>query len=198
VAVASGGERRHAVQLFDPDLSYRASCLAFGDPGRPFRGACRLASEGELLFVAEALGRCVQVFRSGVFLFAFHLTTASGERFEPSALAPLGDGRIVVGCRSPSSALLLVDGAGRPLRRLAEEGEEEGRVLAPIDAVIEPGSDDRHARLFVLDRDGLRVQVFTLEGRSLGSIALAGDGAARARGSSPEVRQAPPGSKGGR
>lgn len=174
VAIACGGERRHALQLFEPDLSFRASCAALGDPGRSFRGLCRLASEGELLHAAEALGRCVQVFRSGAFLFAFHLTDALGERFEPSALAALGDGRLVVGCRAPRSALFLVDGAGRPLRRLAGEGEEEGAVHDPTDAVVEPGADDRHTRLFVIDRDGLRVQVFTLEGRCLGAISLAG------------------------
>jgi len=174
VAIASGGERRHALQLFETDLSWRASLAALGDPGRPFRGLCRLASGGELLYAAEALGRCVQVFRSGAFLFAFHLTDARGERCEPSALAALGDGRLVVGCRVPRSALFLVDGAGRPLRQLAREGEEEGAVHLPTDAVVESGADDRHARLFVIDRDGLRVQVFTLEGRCLGSISLSG------------------------
>jgi hypothetical protein len=172
VAIACGGERRHALQLFDPDLSLRASLPALGDPGRPYRGLCRLASGGELLYAAEALGRCVQVFRAGAFLFAFHLTDARGERFEPSALAALGDGRLVVGCRGPRSALFLVDGAGRPLRQLASDGEEEGAVHLPTDAVVEAGADDRHARLFVIDRDGLRVQVFTLEGRCLGSISL--------------------------
>ena len=199
VAIACGGERRHALQLFDPELSFRTSCAAFGEAGRPFRGICRLASEGGLLFVAEGLGRCVQVFRSGTFLFAFHLTDAHGERFEPSALATVGDGRLVVGCRAPRSALFLVDGAGRPQRMLADEGEEEGAVLAPSDAVVEPGADDRHARVFVIDRDGLRVQVFTLEGRCLGAIPL-GAGPARADSRSlglaaPEV---PPGKKGGR
>lgn len=197
VAIACGGERRHALQLFDPDLAFRSSCAALGEPGRAFRGVCRLASEGELLYAAESLARRVQVFRSGVFLFAFHLTDAGGERFEPSALAVLGDGRLVVGCRAPRSALFLVDGAGRPLRKLAEEGEDEGAVLVPSDAVVEPGADDRHARLFVIDRDGLRVQVFTLEGRCLGAFWPAGSPPDDSKGSFPELGRAPR-NKGGR
>ncbi len=181
LAIACGGEQRHAVQLFDLDFSYRASCAALGDPQRAFRGVCRLAAHGERLYVAEALARCVQVFRAGEFLFAFHLTTRDGERLEPSALAPLADGRLVVGCRAPHSALLLVDPAGRPLRVLAQEGAEEGGVLEPSDVVVEPGADDRHTRLFVIDRDGLRVQAFTLDGRCLGVIPLAAPAAARRR-----------------
>lgn len=182
VAIACGGARRHALQLFEPDLSFRASLAARGDPGRPFRGLCRLASAGELLFAAEALGRCVQVFRSGTFLFAFHLADARGEHFEPSALAALGDGRLVVGCSAPRSALFLLDGAGRVIRQLAGEGEEEGSVQLPSDVVVEQEAEDRHARMFVIDRDGVRVQVFTLEGRCLGAIALAGALTSDARG----------------
>lgn len=172
IAIASAGEQRHAVQLFEPGLVWRASCASLGEPQRAFRGVCRLAAQGERLYVAEALARCVQVFRAGVFLFAFHLTGRGGVRLEPSALAPLADGRLVVGCRAPHSALLLVDASGRPLRVLAQEGTEEGQVFDPSDAVVEAADDDRHARLFVIDRDGLRVQAFTLEGRCLGSIPL--------------------------
>jgi hypothetical protein len=174
IAVACAGEHCHAVQLFDLDLTHRASCAALGDPRRPFRGVCRLAAQGERLYVAEALGRAVQVFRAGEFLFAFHLTARDGQRLEPSALAALADGRLVVGCRAPHSALLLLDPAGRPLRMLAQEGSEEGQVLDPSDAVVEPGVDDRSTRLFVIDQDGLRVQALTLEGRCLGTIPLSG------------------------
>jgi hypothetical protein len=58
------------------------------------------------------------------------------------------------------------------VRQLAGAGEHEGAVLEPSDVVVEPGADDRHARVFAIDRDGLRVQVFTLEGHSLGTILL--------------------------
>lgn len=177
VAIACGGEQRHAVQLFDTTLSpaglaYRASCAASGEPQRAFRGVCRIAAQGERLYVAEALGRTVQVFRSGEFLFSFQLPARGGGYLEPSALAPLPDGRLVVAVRAPHSLLVLVDAAGRPLRMLADGGGEEGQVLDPSDAVVEPGADDRRARLFVIDMDGLRVQAFTLEGRCLGLVPM--------------------------
>ena len=38
--------------------------------------------------------------------------------------------------------------------------------------MVEAGADDRHARVCVVDRDGLRVQVLTLEGRIQGAIPL--------------------------
>src|SRR5688572_2766199 len=94
VAIACGGERRHAVQLFDPELAYLASPSALGESTQPFRGVTRIASEDERLYVAEGSGRRVQVFRAGAFLFAFQLTDSCGERYEPSALAPAGDGRL--------------------------------------------------------------------------------------------------------
>lgn len=174
VAVACGGEARHAVQLFEPDLTYRTSCRSLGEAGRSFQGVVRLGSHEDSLLVAESVARRIQIFREGEFLFAFHLTDRLGERYEPSAVAAVGDGRLVVGCRAPRSALFLVDATGRPLRELASQGEEEGGIVEPTDVVLEPGNDDRHAQLFVIDRDGLRVQVFTLEGRCLGSFSLTG------------------------
>jgi hypothetical protein len=177
VAIACGGERRHAVQLFEPDFTFRASLAALGDPNRPFGNVTRIAARGERLYVAEALARTVQVFRAGEFLFAFSLTARGGERYEPSAVAPVdAEGaagtRLVVACRAPESGLFLGDASGRVVRQLAVEGEHEGAVLEPSDVVVEPGADDRHARVFVIDRDGLRVQVFTLEGHCLGVIPL--------------------------
>lgn len=174
IAIACGGVHRHAVQLFDPEFGYRRSYASFGEPSRPFQGVSRIAADGERLFVAEAISRTVQVFRSGEFSFAFRLVGHDGQPLEPSALAPTGDGRLIVGCRSPRSVLLLVDSAGRPLRELAGEGEREGAVAEPSDAVIVPASEDRLARIYVLDRDGLRVQVFTHDARCLGTIRLDG------------------------
>lgn len=173
VAIACGGEERHAVQLFDPDFSYRASFQSMGESGGRFGSVVRLAADGEALCVAESSARRVQVFRSEKFLFAFQLTNRAGEFFEPSAIAAVGDGRMVVGCRAPQSALFLVDQAGRPVRLLAGEGESDGCVVEPTDAVLEPGECDARARLFVIDRDGLRIQVFTLEGGCLGSFSMA-------------------------
>jgi hypothetical protein len=172
VAIACGGERLHAVQVLEPDLTLRASLPSRGDPRRPFRGVRRIAARGELLAVAEAGARLVQVFRANEFLFAFALTDRQGEAYEPSALAPLEDGRMLVACRAPESALFLVDPSGRPLARLAEEGEDEGRVLDPSDVVVDEGAEDRDARVFVLDADGLRLQAFDLGGRCLGRVPL--------------------------
>jgi hypothetical protein len=39
------------------------------------------------------------------------------------------------------------------------------------DVVVEPGREDPGTRVFVLDQGGLRVAVFTLAGRALGSFA---------------------------
>lgn len=172
VVIACAGVQRHAVQRFDPEFGYVGTCASLGDPARAFDGVSRIALDADRLYVAESTPRLVQVFRGGEFLFAFRLTDRSGEALEPSALAPVGDGRLVVACRAPRSGLFLVDSSGRPLSELAVEGDEDGAVLEPCDAVLAAASDDRHARLFVLDRDGLRLQVFTLEGRCHGTIPL--------------------------
>ena len=185
VAIACGGERRHAVQIFTPDLAWRASCASLGNGADSFRGVRRLAALERRLFVVEAQARRIQVFRDLEFHFAFRLRGTNGRVFEPVAVAPLHDGRMVVACREPS-ALFLVDAAGQVIRVLAEEGAEEGRVLDPGDAVVELGCPDPLARLYVVDRDGLRLQVFTLEGRSLGVIPL--DEGARKRAHAEEAR----------
>ena len=86
------------------------------------------------------------------------------------AVSPLADGRMVLACAGAVSALLLVDGAGGLLRILAAEGEETGAVRHPADVVAEDGSDDASTRVAVIDRDGERVQVFTLVGRCYGAF----------------------------
>jgi hypothetical protein len=131
-----------------------------------------VASLGSLLDVAEGEARCVQVFREFAFLFAFRLTLAGGEALEPSALAPLDKGRVLVACRAPQSGLFLVDGAGRLLRELVGEGEEEGRVHEPSDIVLEQGTSDSKTYVYVIDDSGGRVQAFTLEGQSQGSFRV--------------------------
>jgi hypothetical protein len=56
------------------------------------------------------------------------------------------------------------------LRVLAEHGDDGGQVIEPSDVVVEPEASDRTRRLAVIDRDGERVQVFTLEGRCHGAF----------------------------
>lgn len=181
LVVACAGESLHAVQRFDAELGFRGRCLALGDPAQPFRGVTRVAAAGARLFVAEGLARRVQVFRGGEYHFAFQLADARGRHLEPSAVAVLEDGRALVACRAPESALVLVDAGGRTLGVLARHGEGEGHVHEPSDVVVERGEEDRRARVFVLDRDGLRLQVLTLEGRCLGSIALSAPSTTPAR-----------------
>ena len=73
------------------------------------------------------------------------------------------------------SSLLLVDRAGRLVRVLAEAGSESGCLTHPGDVVIAQGHDDHDTRVLVIDQDGDRVQVFTLEGRCFGAFtALTG------------------------
>ena len=73
--------------------------------------------------------------------------------------------------RGPASALLLCDASGRILRVLATEGAGAGCVDQPGDVVVEEGDRDATSRVVVIDREGERVQVFTLEGRCYGSFA---------------------------
>jgi len=54
VAIASARECRHAVQLFEPDFTFRSSLASLGESGRPFGGVCRIAIDGELLWIAES------------------------------------------------------------------------------------------------------------------------------------------------
>ena len=170
LAIACAGERRHAVQLFDVSGGLVRSLRPGGDPHGRFRGVRGVALRRRFLYVAEAGGRSVQVFRDAAFHFAFSVPCRGGGRFEPVAVAPLDDGRMVVACGGHPSALLLVDGSGQLRRVLAEEGEEPGAVSQPGDVVVEPGADERTGRVAVIDRDGERVQVFTLTGRAYGSF----------------------------
>ena len=56
------------------------------------------------------------------------------------------------------------------MKVIASAGEEEGCVFEPSDLVLERGALDAKARVWVLDRDACRIQVFTLEGRCHGSF----------------------------
>jgi len=170
LAVASGGERRHAVQLFAGDGRLLTTLRPLGNPHGRYRGVRGIAMDGRFLYVAERDAGRVQVFRDGDYHFHFAWRPRGGARFEPTAVAPVGDGRIVVASGGSGSALLLFDAAGHLLRRLAGPGTREGEVFHPDDVVVRPGATDRATLAAVIDRDGDRVQVFDLGGRSLGSF----------------------------
>lgn len=166
LVVASGGVRRNAVQVFDETGRTLAVLRSAGDPGGAFQGVRGVALHGRLILVAEGAARRIQVFREGDFHFHF----TCGPRFEPAAVAVLQDGRVVVASTGDASSLLLFDAAGRLLRVLAEHGEDEGRVWEPSDIVLDEAERDELTRLVVIDRDGDRVQVFSLTGRCLGAF----------------------------
>ncbi len=170
LVVACGGWRRHALQLFHRDGTWSGSLRPEGNPLGRFNGVRRVSVRGPMTYVCEARAGRVQVFRDGEFHFLFSLPCRVAGRFEPVAVAPLEDGRMVLATGGQQSGLFLLDGSGRPLRTLAERGTETGRILEPGDVVVEEGASERETRLAVVDRDADRVQVFTLDGRCFGAL----------------------------
>ena len=168
--VASAGERRHALQVLMPAGGKGRSIAPLGDPEQRFRRIRGIDWRAGELAVVEAGARRVQLFHGEltgrlVFRFAFPVPEALGE---PEAVALAGGGRVLVATRGERSGLHLFDAAGRPLGAVAAGGEEG--VDQPCALALELGASDRRSRVCVLDREGERVQVFSLDGRAFGSI----------------------------
>ena len=140
-----------------------------GDPRGRFRGVRGIGRWEDHLLVCESVG-VVQVFRGHEFHFAYPVPGRAGGRFEPTSIATLPDARAVLAVAGEESALLLVDRSGRLLRVIAEAGEQEGCVVDPSDVALAEGSEDRTTRVCVIDRDGDRIQVFTLDGHCYGAF----------------------------
>ncbi len=177
VLVASGGVRRHAVQQLRVSSGTGDSLRPLGDPEGRFQRVRSLDVSGETLAICEAGARRVQLFqgRPGEryrFDFAFEVPEGIGT---PEALAVVGDGRVLVATRGPTSGLHVFDAAGRLRRTIAGAGAET-ELEEPCAVAIERGVDDRRARVCVLDRDGGRVQVLSLDGRAFGSFVDFGPG----------------------
>lgn len=168
--VASGGSRRHALQVLPLGSGRARSLRSFGQADRRFRDLCGIAWQGRTIWACERGAGVVQVFRDEDYHFAFRLAGGRDGRFRPNAVAALPDGRLLVAEGGPQSALTLVDAGGRPLRCLAGSGGDEGQVLEPCDLALAPGADDRHTRVVVIDCDGTRVQVFNLQGDCYGTF----------------------------
>ncbi len=168
--VASGGRRRHALQVLGLGGGGARSLRSLGQVDREFRDLAGVAWEGDTSWACERGGGRVQVHRDGDFHFAFQLDVPAGRCFLPNAVAPCGDGRLVLAQGGEASALSLLDRSGRVLRVLAEGGEREGQVSEPGDVVVAPDGDDRHTRVLVIDGEGTRVQVFNLEGDCYGTF----------------------------
>jgi hypothetical protein len=171
IVVASGGERRHAVQRLNVERGRTRSLRSLGDVEGSFQDVVRLAFHDRHLWICERRARRVQVFRDGEFHYAFRVPLARGGFAEPAGIAPLEDGRVAIAVTGETSGVLLTDRSGQLLEVLAEGGEEGGRVQDPCALVLERGSSDRRARIAVLDRGGDRIQLFNLEGRCYGSFA---------------------------
>jgi len=170
--VALAGENLHGVLCFDERLECFQSLRSHGSPEHIWRRPLGLAAWERRLWVLEGGARCIQVFDSGSYVHEFKAPAG----MEPRGLAPMPDGRLVLACGSPggasegASGLWLLDASGRPLRELAAGGPQEGAVDEPGDVVVVPARLDREARVVVIDKDGTRVQVFTLLGRCYGSF----------------------------
>ena len=167
---ARGGSRRHALQLFTQAGRWVDSLRPNGDPSGTFQDVRAVASLDRLVFVCEGSARRVQVFRDGEFHYALRVPERRGVRAEPIAIAPLSPERLVIACGGEQPALILCDAAGRLIRVLAEPGSRVGQVAELTDVVAETESPMGEARVVAMDRDGERVQVFTLGGRCQGEL----------------------------
>lgn len=172
--VGSGGERRHALQLFDRVGAPKRSLRPRGDPDMRFENVQRVALRGRFAYACERGTNAVQVFRDDDFHFMFKLPRPRGARTdpEPRAVHALSDGRMLVATSGVgASAVHIVEPGGRWVRAFVTEGETSGTVFEPTDIAVDEGENDRRTRVAVIDLDGDRVQVFTLEGVCYGSIA---------------------------
>lgn len=167
VVVACGGERRHALKIHDRDCRLLHSLRPLGDPMGVFHHLARVGARGRWIAALEGAKDRVQVFRDGEFHYAFAIPV---DRRAPAALVaiePLEDGSFVAMSRGPGgSHLLHLDRAGA-LERVLAEGDA---IEDPVDLVVEEGGAAPRTRVVVLDREGARVAVHTLEGRMLGEF----------------------------
>lgn len=168
--VASGGRRRHAVQLLPLGGGAPRSLRSGGHVDVPFKDVRGIAWHERFAWACERGAGRVQVFRDLDYHFEFRLQLAGGVRFRPNAIQPLPDGRLLLAQGGPASALLLLDARGRLLSVLAGHGQEEGALVEPSDVAVAPGEDDRHTRVVVIDGEGARVQVFNLAGDCYGTF----------------------------
>jgi hypothetical protein len=170
LVVGSAGVRRHAVQVLDPNGGRTLSLRPLGDPHGHFQEVCGLAARGEQeLLVLESRTPRIQVFRGGHYHFSIPLP--EGDRQGgPRALAITPDGHVAVAYGGGLMGILVVNDDGRVLQSVASSGVADGQVEDPCGLAMIPREGLQPARLFVLDRYGDRVQVFTLDGICYGAF----------------------------
>ena len=170
LVVASRGSRRHALHILPVErgAGEGVSIRPEGHHDKLFDDLIHVHTSGELLLACERRTNRVQIFKNREFHYAIEPVASEGA--ELRCARTTGDGRFVCAFGGENSAIVLLDRRGRLMRVLAESGEAEGKVFEPSDLVIEEGESDLRTRVWVLDRDACRVQVFTLEGGCHGSF----------------------------
>jgi len=170
LVVASRGRRRHALQVFDE----AGRCVRSLRPGGASHGAFRAlegaAFDGRFVYAVEAGGR-VSVYRDLDHHFGFVVSGPDADGPRLRAVAPAGGGRIAVLCER--AGVLLFGPGGELLGRRIPTGPHAGGASdleAPVDLVVERGRDDARRRVVVMDREGARVQVFSLVGAPFGAF----------------------------
>ena len=169
--VISAEVRRHALHRLWPEEGRARSLRPEGDPRGRFRRLRSLAFEDERLFVLEGGRGRVQVFQGIDHHYSLDLGLDVDS--EASALAALPGGELVVAVAGPSGGLLHLSAAGGLRRVLADSGPDTGQVQHPVGLCVVPGRElleGGPARVFLLDQDGRRVQVFSIEGSCYGAF----------------------------
>ena len=170
LVVASRGRRRHALHVLpvEAGAGQSLSLRPQGHHDKQFEDLVHVDASDDTILACERRAGRVQVFQDREFHYA--IEPEAPENAELRCARSTDDGRFVCAFGGATSSLLVLDRRGRLMKVLAESGEEEGCVFEPSDLVVEEGSPDASARIWVLDRDGCRVQVFTLGGRCHGSF----------------------------
>ena len=170
LVVASAGIRRHAVQVLDPNGARTLSLRPLGDPHGKFQEVCALAVRGiKDLLVLEARTPRIQVFRGGDFHYS--ITLPQGESHgRPRATAVTPEGHVAVAFAGGTRGIAVFDDEGRVVQEVARTGENDGQVEDPCGLAMMPRDGAQAARVFVLDRYGDRVQVYTLDGNCYGAF----------------------------
>jgi sugar lactone lactonase YvrE len=152
VWVACGEVRlRCGVQRFRPDGTVLKPLAAFGDPVRRFGAPQGLCASDAGLFVADTLHGVVQRFTiAGRFVSEIKTAATQAEVSRPVAVVALTDGGLLVADQGDDPGLKHFDAEGALVARpLAEDP----LLKNPVDLAL-----DTKGRVYVLDRDGERVQ----------------------------------------
>lgn len=152
VVYVACGERKlvRGVQRFSRDGAALGPLRAFGDPESRFGAPRGVYAGGHGVFVADTLHGVLQRYTAdGSYVGHLSSAIAVGESSRPVAVAAQRDG-----------GLLVADhGDWRGLKRLTVGGE--ARALADLDRYLDGPvglAVDHRDRVYVLDRDGERVQ----------------------------------------